>query len=124
MGDENGGTVSSDKERHVAPWADGDNLRVVEKEVLIPKIMKEKAKVKCAEYVDAFVECSKGRTLSMLWACREATTQMQNCLSEKYHDPAFFEECKEIYLKERETFQSEFVETGKTKRTFKKDAAF
>lgn len=35
----------------IAPWASGDNLRYVEKEVLIPKIVREKAKVKCDDLV-------------------------------------------------------------------------
>lgn len=35
----------------IAPWASGDHLRYVEKEVLIPKIVREKAKVKCDDLV-------------------------------------------------------------------------
>lgn len=41
------------KERFVAPWASGENLRVIEKDVLIPNLMKKKAKVLCKEYMDS-----------------------------------------------------------------------
>ena len=35
----------------IAPWARGDHLRYVEKEVLIPKIVRERAKAKCDDLV-------------------------------------------------------------------------
>ena len=38
--------------REIPPWAQGTNLRNVEKDVLIPKIMREKAKIKCKDLVD------------------------------------------------------------------------
>ena len=38
--------------REIPPWAQGEQLRNVERDVLIPKIMREKAKVKCKDLVD------------------------------------------------------------------------
>ena len=43
--------VSDDPSSKISPWARGENLRHVEKEVLIPKIVREKAKVKCDDFV-------------------------------------------------------------------------
>lgn len=45
----------NDAKRTIPPWADGKNLRNVERDVLIPKIMREKAKVKCKDLVDGNV---------------------------------------------------------------------
>lgn len=61
-----------------------DHLRKVEKDVLIPKKLRTLGIKLCAEYVEAFTECCKGRTLSMVWKCRKESTQMQDCLKEKF----------------------------------------
>jgi len=42
----------SSNERFIAPWAAGEHLRKVEKEVLIPNLMKKKAKVICKDYME------------------------------------------------------------------------
>ena len=39
--------------RFIAPWAAGEHLRKIEKEVLIPNMMKKKAKVLCADYMES-----------------------------------------------------------------------
>ena len=44
-------TTNDDPSSKIAPWARGQNLRHVEKEVLIPKIVREKAKAKCDDFV-------------------------------------------------------------------------
>lgn len=44
-------TISS----KIAPWASGEHLRHVETEVIIPKILREKAKAKC----DDLVQCKQ-----------------------------------------------------------------
>lgn len=36
---------------NIPPWASGANLRYVETEVLIPKIVRERAKAKCDDLV-------------------------------------------------------------------------
>ena len=46
--------VNEDKsDRFIAPWATGDHLRNIEKDVLVPNLMKKKAKVICKEYLDS-----------------------------------------------------------------------
>ena len=41
----------------IAPWASGEHLRYVEKEVLIPKIVRERAKAKCDDLVKGELFC-------------------------------------------------------------------
>lgn len=42
---------TDDPSNKISPWARGENLRHVEKEVLIPKIVRERAKAKCDDLV-------------------------------------------------------------------------
>lgn len=42
----------SNEKREVPPWAKGRTLRNVERDVLVPKIMREQAKIRCKELVD------------------------------------------------------------------------
>ena len=43
--------MAETNQRFVAPWASGERLRKVESEVLIPNLMKKKAKVICQDYM-------------------------------------------------------------------------
>lgn len=49
---ENAAQTPEDAQREVPPWAQGTTLRNVERDVLIPKIMRERAKIKCKDLVD------------------------------------------------------------------------
>lgn len=44
--------VPTSEERFIAPWASGEHLRKIEKEVLIPNLMKKKAKILCKDYME------------------------------------------------------------------------
>ncbi|XP_048009565.1 COX assembly mitochondrial protein homolog [Megalobrama amblycephala] len=81
------------------------HLRHVEKDVLIPKMMREKAKERCVQHVDAFNLCCKDAGFFMVFKCREENAALKECLTHHYQDPAFFEECKQEYLKEKREFQ-------------------
>ncbi|MBN3325907.1 COXM1 protein, partial [Atractosteus spatula] len=81
------------------------SLRHVEKDVLIPKMMREKAKEYCSEKVDAFSQCCRKSGFLMVLKCREENSALKECLTAYYKDPAFYEECKQEYLKEKEDFQ-------------------
>ncbi|XP_041104231.1 COX assembly mitochondrial protein homolog [Polyodon spathula] len=83
-------------------------LRNVEKDVLIPKLMREKAKKCCSEKVHAFNKCCKDSGFLMVLKCRKQNTALMECLTVYYKDPAFYEECKQEYLKEKQ----EFIRTG------------
>ncbi|CAD7080089.1 unnamed protein product [Hermetia illucens] len=88
-------------------------LRRVEKEVLIPKIMRERAKTeKCVDAVKAFESCCKDNNIFMVFKCRDQNNALKSCLEEWYQNEQFQNECKEIYLQER----SEFRRTGLSKK--------
>ncbi|XP_030053135.1 COX assembly mitochondrial protein homolog [Microcaecilia unicolor] len=80
-------------------------LRHVEKDVLIPKIMREKARELCSDQVEAFTKCCKETGILMVVKCQEENKALKACLTAYYKDPAFYEECKEEYLKEREEYR-------------------
>jgi len=89
------------------------SLRRVEKEVLIPKVMREKAKVEnCLEEVKAFESCCKENSILMVVTCRKQNELMQGCLGKWYRNEAFQKQCTEIYLNER----SEYRRTGLEKK--------
>ncbi|NP_001084944.1 C-x(9)-C motif containing 1 L homeolog [Xenopus laevis] len=82
-----------------------DFLRHVEKDVLIPKIMREKARVLCSDKVEVFTKCCQENGILMPVKCRSENAALKECLIAHYKDPALFEECKQEYLKEREEFR-------------------
>ncbi|XP_066912082.1 COX assembly mitochondrial protein homolog [Clytia hemisphaerica] len=117
-------TTSSNSERFVAPWATGDKLRKIEEEVLIPNLMKKKAKVICKEYMDSFGKCVDGRTISIAWSCGAERDAMKSCLKAQLDKPSLYSEARREYLQEREEFQQSYVETGKKKKIGRKESAF
>ncbi|XP_036188710.1 COX assembly mitochondrial protein homolog isoform X2 [Myotis myotis] len=89
------------------------HLRHVEKDVLIPKIMREKARERCSEQVQDFTKCCKESGMLMVVKCRKENSALKECLTSYYTDPAFYEECKMEYLKEREEFRKTGIPTKK-----------
>ncbi|XP_045522079.1 COX assembly mitochondrial protein homolog [Pieris brassicae] len=88
------------------------SLRKVETEVLIPKLMREKAKAeKCVEEVSQFNECCKNSSILMVYKCRNENNTMKTCLGNWYKNEEFKKICTEEYLKER----SEYRRTGSKK---------
>lgn len=91
-----------------AASTDEIQLRHVEKDVLIPKMMREKAKERCVEKVEAFNHCCKDSGFLMVFKCREQNAALKECLTIHYRDPVFFELCKQEYIQEK----LEFLRTG------------
>lgn len=88
-------------------------LRKVEKEVMVPKVMRERAKVeKCFEEVAAFQSCCKDSSVLMVVTCRKENEGLKACLTKWYQNESFKQECTEIYLAER----AEFRRTGLQKK--------
>uniref|UniRef100_A0A8C6Z8V5 COX assembly mitochondrial protein n=1 Tax=Nothoprocta perdicaria TaxID=30464 RepID=A0A8C6Z8V5_NOTPE len=87
----------------------------VEKDVLIPQIMREKAKELCSDKVQAFTKCCKETGLLMVVKCRQENTALKDCLVSYYQDPAFYEECKAEYLKQREEYRATGIKKIKKK---------
>lgn len=85
------------------------SLRKVEKDVLIPQKMRDRAKEeKCVKEVQEFSTCCKNANIMMAFRCRDVNNALVSCLTKWYNDPAFREECTQEYLKER----SEYRRTG------------
>ncbi|XP_048204545.1 COX assembly mitochondrial protein homolog isoform X1 [Perognathus longimembris pacificus] len=89
------------------------HLRHVEKDVLIPKIMREKAKERCSGQVEDFTKCCKDTGILMVVKCQKENSALKECLTTYYNDPAFYEECKMEYLKEREKYRNTGIPTKK-----------
>ncbi|XP_019391755.1 PREDICTED: COX assembly mitochondrial protein homolog isoform X1 [Crocodylus porosus] len=111
---------------HPASAAEEPKLRHVEKDVLIPKIMREKAKELCSDKVQDirweavfpkltgggnlvlysdFTKCCQETGFLMVVKCQQENAALKECLTAYYKDPAFYEECKMEYLKQREEFR-------------------
>ncbi|XP_017890345.1 COX assembly mitochondrial protein homolog [Ceratina calcarata] len=93
---------------------DDKSLRKVEKDVLIPQIMRDRAKTeKCVQEVEEFTECCKKTYILMPFQCKAQNTALVDCLTKWYNDSTFQEECKEQYLNER----SQYRRTGIPQRS-------
>ncbi|XP_068791580.1 COX assembly mitochondrial protein homolog isoform X4 [Struthio camelus] len=90
-------------------------LRHVEKDVLIPQIMRERAKELCSDKVQAFTKCCKETGLLMVVKCRQENAALKDCLVSYYTDPAFYEECKTEYLKQRAEYRATGIKKKKQK---------
>lgn len=88
---------------------DDRTLRKVEKEVLVAKKMRDKAKEeKCQTQVKAFTKCCVDTGLLMVVKCRKENADLKECLTDWYTNEEFKEQCTEEYLAER----SEYRRTG------------
>ncbi|XP_015667197.1 COX assembly mitochondrial protein homolog isoform X2 [Protobothrops mucrosquamatus] len=56
-------------------------LRHVEKDILIPKIMKDKAKELCSEQVKDFTKCCKDTGFLMVVKCQKENKLLKECLT-------------------------------------------
>lgn len=88
------------------------NLRKVEKDVLIPKIMRDLSRTKeCAEQVNGFNKCVKQfkpgtfKSYMTFKYCKDENLKMMDCMNEKFTDYEFYLKCKEIYLKDKKFFE-------------------
>ncbi|CAL5185766.1 unnamed protein product [Lathyrus oleraceus] len=62
--------------------------------------MKNKALKECGEYTKKYAECALGRTLSVVWQCRQQAKELNNCLHQFTNDSVLEEMKKEYNLKE------------------------
>lgn len=91
---------------------DDKTLRKVEQEVVIPKLMKEKAKKLCHEEVKAFNECGKLNGLLLPFKCRKENRAMQDCTIRWYQTPKFVEDVTNQFLEDR----ADYRRTGISKK--------
>eukprot|EP00049_Salpingoeca_infusionum_P000953 m.43879 g.43879 ORF g.43879 m.43879 type:complete len:149 (+) comp10802_c0_seq1:301-747(+) len=79
---------------------DDRSLRQVEKTVVIPKMVKAEANLRCADEVAAFTECAKSSGLLLVFKCREVNKAMQECIA-SHCQQADVDEQTEIFLEQR-----------------------
>ncbi|CAK9796473.1 COX assembly mitochondrial protein homolog [Anthophora plagiata] len=109
MRDERSQSVQSSGGPHNLGDPDDKSLRKVEKEVLIPQMMRDRARnEKCVQQVKDFTECCKNSNVLMVIKCRKENTALKDCLASWFNDLKFKEECTLKYLEER----SEYRRTG------------
>ncbi|XP_024650866.2 LOW QUALITY PROTEIN: COX assembly mitochondrial protein homolog [Macaca nemestrina] len=65
-----------------------------------------------------FTKCCKNSGVLMVVKCRKENSAMKECLTAYYNDPAFHEECKMEYLKEREEFRKTGIPAKKRLQKF------
>ncbi|XP_068863450.1 LOW QUALITY PROTEIN: COX assembly mitochondrial protein homolog [Aphelocoma coerulescens] len=96
---------------------ENSKLRHVEKDVLIPQIMRDRAKELCSDKVQAFIltKCCQETGLLMVVKCRQENTALKDCLVGYYSDPSFYEECKAEYLKQREEYRATGIKKKRQK---------
>ncbi|KAI1242850.1 hypothetical protein IHE44_0000404 [Lamprotornis superbus] len=115
---------------------ENSKLRHVEKDVLIPQIMRDRAKELCSDKVQgncdkcissagnkaipqnkAFTKCCQETGILMVVKCRQENTALKDCLVGYYSDPSFYEECKAEYLKQREEYRATGIKKKRQKFT-------
>ncbi|KAF7247639.1 hypothetical protein EYD10_06389 [Varanus komodoensis] len=57
-------------------------------------------------FISAFTKCCQDTGVLMVVKCQEENKALKACLTGYYTDPAFYEECKLEYLKQREEFRA------------------
>jgi len=89
---------------------DDPTLRRVEKDVVIPKLMRDQARlVDCAEEVKIFHSCvnkyKKGyeRYLTFI-NCKPESNAMLKCMNELFVDYDYYLKCKAMFVKEKRLF--------------------
>ncbi|KAK7364813.1 hypothetical protein VNO80_13556 [Phaseolus coccineus] len=64
--------------------------------------MKQKALKECDRYTAKYAECAAGKTLSVVWSCRQQAKELNDCLHQFTNDSVLEEMKKEYMLKEAE----------------------
>lgn len=97
---------------------DDRSLRKVEKDVMVPKLMRERTKTeKCVDEVKEFHDCCLQFGLLHVVKCRKENNKMKACMEKWYYDQDFIKECTEQYLDQRSEFRKTGIsETQKSKR--------
>ncbi|KAL6143735.1 hypothetical protein ACLB2K_054430 [Fragaria x ananassa] len=63
--------------------------------------MKQKAMKECKDYASKYAECSTGRTISVVWQCRQEAKELNNCLHQFTNDD-ILEQMKKDYMLQQE----------------------
>lgn len=63
--------------------------------------MKAKALKECDQYAAKYAECALGRTISVVWQCREQAKVLNKCLHQ-YTNDSVLEQMKQEYMLQEE----------------------
>ncbi|XP_022884338.1 uncharacterized protein DDB_G0275933 [Olea europaea var. sylvestris] len=74
-----------------------ENLVKKKVEEALRSKMKQKALKECEHYTAKYAECAAGRTLSIVWKCREQANQLNQCLHQ-YTNDSVLEKMKKEYM--------------------------
>ncbi|XP_050544400.1 COX assembly mitochondrial protein homolog [Daktulosphaira vitifoliae] len=106
---------SQEKEHRTPRYAGGPhglgdpddyNLRKIEENVLIPKVVRERAKYeKCAELNKAFGDCCLNTGFFAFYKCKVQVRELNECMAKWFTDETFIKECRDNYLKERKEYR-------------------
>ncbi|KMT18524.1 hypothetical protein BVRB_2g026620 isoform B [Beta vulgaris subsp. vulgaris] len=67
--------------------------------------MKQKALKECDDYAAKYAECAYGRTLSVVWKCRQQAKELNSCLHQ-YTNDSILEGLKKEYMHQQEAESS------------------
>jgi len=85
---------------------DDESLRIIEQDVLIPKMLRERAqKTHCLDAVNEFNECAKVQRSMCVFKCRSENTKLWNCMEKWFYDEDFKAEMKKEYLEIRRDYR-------------------
>ena len=102
---EHGIRQSKDSGFHIRD--DDPTLRRVEKDVVIPKLMRDQARlVDCVEEVKVFNNCVKNykkgyEKYIAFMKCKPESNAMLKCMNDLFVDYDYYLKCKEMFLKEK-----------------------
>ncbi|CAM1306305.1 CMC1 (predicted) [Pycnogonum litorale] len=83
------------------------SLRNVEREILIPQRMRDRARIeKCCDEVKEFSKCGKAAGLFLTVKCRKENDNLQKCLTRWHNDDEFRSRITEEYFKDRAEYRS------------------
>ncbi|CAH1736014.1 COX assembly mitochondrial protein homolog [Aphis gossypii] len=85
---------------------DSYSLRKIEQNVVIPKIVRERAKYeKCSEENKVFGDCCLNTGFWMFYKCRTEVKGLNDCMSKWFTNEDFIKECRDQYLQERRQYR-------------------
>lgn len=99
--------IDDEKLKELIPkYCQSNFLRNVEKDSLIPKIMRESLiKTTCMNATDEFFRCTQDYPISVAWSCQKQKNSLMECLGKYMKDEKYVKKVTDEYLTRREEFQ-------------------
>lgn len=88
------------------------SLRIVEKDVVIPKYMTKEAKIRCEDFAAKFRACvdatepSSRQRIMTFKTCKKENDDLLQCMDGYFKDFNFYLEIKDVYMKEKTLFKA------------------